>query len=42
MGVDQIDADLRRLVEYLNRITRTEIHFTALQLANAPHATWNS
>lgn len=35
--VDRIDADLRRLVEYLNRITRDEIRVTALQLAYARH-----
>ena len=37
LAVDQIDADLRRLVEYLNRITRAEIRVTALQLAYARH-----
>ncbi|WP_377453839.1 PDDEXK family nuclease [Rhodococcoides fascians] len=37
LAVDRIDADLRRLVEYLNRITRVEIRVTALQLAYARH-----
>ncbi|WP_244163411.1 hypothetical protein [Rhodococcus koreensis] len=36
-AVDQIDADLRRLVEYLNQITRDAIQVTALQLAYARH-----
>jgi hypothetical protein len=35
LAVDQIDADLRRLVEYLNQITRDDIQVTALQLAYA-------
>ena len=36
-GRRPVDADLRRLVEYLNRITRAEIRVTALQLAYARH-----
>lgn len=35
LAVDRIDADLRRLVEYLNRITRDELRVTAVQLAYA-------
>ncbi len=35
LAVDRIDSDLRRLVEYFNRITRDEIRVTALQLAYA-------
>lgn len=35
LAVDRIDSDLRRLVEYLNRITRDEIQVTAVQLAYA-------
>lgn len=35
LAVDQIDGDLRRLVEYLNRITNEHIAVTALQLAYA-------
>ncbi|WP_326603068.1 hypothetical protein [Rhodococcus sp. PD04] len=37
LAVDLIDADLRRLVEYLNRITRDDVRVTALQLAYARH-----
>lgn len=37
LAVDRIDADLRRLVEYLNRITRDQIAVTALQLVYARH-----
>ena len=37
LAVDRIDADLRRLIEYLNKITRDEISVTALQLAYARH-----
>ncbi|MCD5422474.1 hypothetical protein LRS71_23455 [Rhodococcus pyridinivorans] len=37
LAVDRIDADLRRLVEYLNRITRGDVRVTALQLAYARH-----
>ncbi|MGW5300707.1 hypothetical protein ACWEQV_20910 [Rhodococcus aetherivorans] len=37
LAVDQIDADLRRLVEYLNWVTRDEVRVTALQLAYARH-----
>jgi hypothetical protein len=36
--VDRIDADLRRLVEYLNRATDDRIAVTALQLSYARHA----
>jgi len=36
--VDLIDADLRRLVEYLNQVTHNGIAVTALQLAYARHA----
>lgn len=35
LAVDRIDADLRRLVEYLNRITRDELRVTGVQLAYA-------
>ena len=38
LAVDRIDADLRRLVEYLNRATHDGIAVTALQLAYARHA----
>lgn len=37
LAVDRIDEDLRRLVEYLNRITRENVRVTALQLAYARH-----
>lgn len=37
LAVDSINADLRRLVEYLNRITRDDVRVTALQLAYARH-----
>ncbi|PXW31246.1 UNVERIFIED_CONTAM: hypothetical protein DES50_10512 [Williamsia faeni] len=37
LAVDQIDSDLRRLVEYLNQITRDDIRVTALQLTYARH-----
>ncbi|MGW5287449.1 hypothetical protein [Rhodococcus pyridinivorans] len=37
LAVDRIDEDLRRLVEYLNRITRDDVRVTALQLAYARH-----
>lgn len=37
LAVDRIDADLRRLVEYLNRVTRDQIAVTALQLVYARH-----
>ena len=38
LAVDRIDADLRRLVEYLNRATHDGIAVTALQLAYARHS----
>jgi hypothetical protein len=34
---DRIDADLRRLIEYLNEITNDSVAVTALQLAYARH-----
>lgn len=37
LAVDRIDAELRRLVEYLNRVTRDDISVTAVQLAYARH-----
>ena len=37
LAVDQIDSDLQRLVEYLNRVTHERIAVTALQLAYARH-----
>jgi hypothetical protein len=37
LAVDLIDADLRRLVEYLNLVTPDQISVTALQLAYARH-----
>ncbi|WP_031332673.1 hypothetical protein [Williamsia sp. D3] len=37
LAVDQIDSDLRRLVEHLNRITRGNIRVTAVQLTYARH-----
>lgn len=37
LAVDRIDVDLRRLVEYLNRITRDDVGVTALQLTYARH-----
>lgn len=37
LAVDRIDSDLRRLVEYLNRITRDEVRVTAVQLAYSRH-----
>lgn len=37
LAVDAIDADLRRLVEYLNRVTLDQISVTALQLSYARH-----
>ncbi|MGW4340114.1 hypothetical protein ACWEK5_46180 [Rhodococcus koreensis] len=36
-AVDQIDADLRRLVDYLNQITRDDIQVTAPHLTYARH-----
>lgn len=35
LAVDRIDADLRRLVEFLNRITLPEVSVTAIQLSYA-------
>jgi hypothetical protein len=35
--VDRIDDDLRRLIEYLNELTRDQVAVTALQLAYARH-----
>jgi hypothetical protein len=35
LAVDLIDDDLRRLIEYLNTVTRTDVMVTALQLAYA-------
>ncbi|MCP3877642.1 MAG: hypothetical protein GY701_04510 [Sulfitobacter sp.] len=35
LAVDEIDADLRRLVEFLNKATRPDVRVTALQLAYA-------
>ena len=37
LAVDQIDNDLRRLIEYLNLVSREDIKVTALQLAYAKH-----
>jgi hypothetical protein len=37
LAVDAIDSDLRRLVEYLNRVTLDHVRVTALQLAYAKH-----
>jgi len=37
LAVDAIDGDLRRLVEYLNRVTLDHVRVTALQLAYARH-----
>lgn len=37
LAVDQIDADLRRLVGYLNLVTSDDILVSALQLAYARH-----
>ena len=37
LAVDRIDDDLKRLVEFLNRITRDEVAVTALQLMYARH-----
>lgn len=37
LAVDQIDDDLRRLIEYLNLVSRDEVKVTALQLAYAKH-----
>jgi hypothetical protein len=35
LAVDVIDADLRRLIEFLNRTTRTDVRVTTLQLTYA-------
>ena len=35
LAVDEIDDDLRRLVEYLNKATRADLRVTAVQLAYA-------
>lgn len=35
LAVDQIDGDIRRLVEFLNRITRPDVSVTAIQLSYA-------
>jgi hypothetical protein len=37
LAVDSIDDDLRRLVEYLNRVTVEHVRVTALQLGYARH-----
>lgn len=37
LAVDAIDADLQRLIEYLNLITRPDVSVTALQLSYAKH-----
>ncbi|MCE4165045.1 MULTISPECIES: hypothetical protein [Rhodococcus] len=37
LAVDRIDNDLKRLVEFLNRITRDDVAVTALQLTYARH-----
>jgi len=37
LAVDSIDADLERLVTYLNQVTLPELRVTALQLAYAKH-----
>ncbi len=37
LAVDAIDSDLRRLVEYLNRVTVDDVRVTALQLSYARH-----
>jgi hypothetical protein len=37
LAVDSIDDDLRRLVEYLNRVTVEQVRVTALQLGYARH-----
>ena len=37
LAVDKIDDHLRRLVEYLNRVTIAEVRVTALQLSYAKH-----
>lgn len=35
LAVDHIDREIRRLIEYLNRVTRADVMVTALQLAYA-------
>ncbi len=37
MAVDSIDEDLRRLIEYLNEISRSDVGVTAIQLEYAKH-----
>lgn len=37
IAVDRIDDDLKRLVEYLNAISRADVSVTAIQLAYAKH-----
>lgn len=37
LAVDRIDEELRRLVEYLNRITRDDVGVTALQIEYVRH-----
>lgn len=37
LTVDRIDGEVRRLVEYLNRVTRDDVVVTALELAYARH-----
>ncbi|MFS8481418.1 MAG: hypothetical protein FWJ72_10865 [Acidimicrobiia bacterium] len=37
LTVDRIDGEVRRLVEYLNRVTRDDVGVTALELAYARH-----
>lgn len=37
LAVDHIDADLRRLIEYLNLVTKDHVRVTALQLAYSKH-----
>ena len=37
LAVDQIDDDLRRLIEYLNLVSTDEVRVTALELAYARH-----
>jgi hypothetical protein len=37
VAVDQIDDDLRRLIEYLNVVTRDDVRVTALELSYSRH-----
>lgn len=39
LAVDRIDADLRRLVEFLNQITGQNVTVTAIEIAYARHGT---